>query len=533
MNTVSRRSVLVGGAAAAAGAAAGMPLLGSCSPSPTSRSNLDGSKPNVLVVLVDEMRFPVWFPAQDQLDALLPSIARIRKRAVSFERHYTAANVCTAARGALVTGLYSHQTGCQLVGRSTLSPQFPTWGSMLREHGYQCYWYGKWHLGHTSDTQPQALHAYGFDGGTFPSPDGAAGDGLAHDSQIVDQFVNWFHDNADRTPWCTTVSLVNPHDVMFWPKWQSPQPIPAQLTTLPRNFETPDQMRARGAPRAQLNQIEAMQSWCGTMPYEGPEVALRWAQYRSLYLWLQQQVDAQIGRILDALASRPDIDASTIVLFTADHGEYAGSHGMRAKGSGLYEECIRIPFYLRDPRGTLTPHPGETRDQLTSSVDVAPLMLTIATGNDGWRAEARYQHLAHRVDLAKICRNRHTPGRPWIAHTTDEIGQSHSGDAPGHIVGVRTVDAKAGLYSRWKHGTTQIDPTAEQDHEFYDYTTSDGRLELAAQTGQSRRRLWHQELLLKVLADEVNQPIPDYLKAAQEEGIADLRALIAKGSYLY
>nr|WP_306464770.1 sulfatase-like hydrolase/transferase [Mycobacteroides abscessus] len=488
----------------------------------------------MLVVVVDEMRFPMWFPAWDQLDVLLPNTARIRRTGVSFEHHYTAANVCTAARGALVTGLYSHQTGCQLVSQSTLSPKFPTWGSMLREHGYQCYWYGKWHLGRASDTQPDALHAYGFDGGTFPSPDGAPGDGLAHDGQIADQFVSWFHDNADKRPWCTTVSLVNPHDIMFWPKWPSPQPIPALLTDMPPNFETPDQMRRRGVPKAQLNQIESMQRNSGVMAYSGEERTVQWTQYLNLYLWLQQQVDAQIGKILDALASRPEIDANTVVLFTADHGEYAGSHGMRAKGSGIYEECIRIPLYIRDPRKALTPDPGSVRSQLTSSVDVAPLILTIATGGNQWRTDRRYQHLSTRTDLAEICTDNKAPGRPWIVHTTDEIGGNHGGDTPSHIICLRTVEAKAGLYSRWKLGTTDIDTAAEQDHEFYDYTTNEGRLEIADQTIQNPKAQQLQDLLQnQALPHEVNQPLPNYLKTAQDEGIANLLEVTKNGSHLY
>lgn len=533
MDAIDRRRLLIG-AAAVASAGLGSSALAACSPKPASPPGSGSDKPNILVVIVDEMRFPMWFPAQDQMDALLPNIARIRRNAVSFERHYTAANVCTAARGALVTGLYSHQTGCQLVGRSTLSPKFPNWASMLREHGYKAYWYGKWHLGRVSDTQPDALHAYGFEGGTFPSPDGAPGDGLAHDGQIADQFVNWFHNNTSTAPWCTTVSLVNPHDIMFWPKWQAPIQIPPKFSALPPNWETPDQMRERNKPRAQLNQIQAMQASAGAMPYTGADVTQQWTQYLSLYLWLHQQVDVQIGKVLDALASRPDVDANTIVLFTADHGEYGGSHGMRAKGSGLYEECIRVPFYVRDPSKTLTPDPGGGRSQLSSSVDVAPLLLTIATGGNQWRSDSRYQHLAARADMAKICRERTTAGRPWVAHTTDEIGGNHGGDAPTHIVGVRTPDAKAGLYSHWKPGTTQIDTSAEQDREFYDYNTEDGRLELTAQNRPIAKAQQLQDLLHNaVLPKELNQPLPAYLKAAQDEGIGDLITVTKKGSSLY
>ena len=77
---------------------------------------------------------------------LMPNLARLRSGGVSFASHYTAANDCTPARGTLLTGLYSHQTGCLVTGGSTLAPLFPTWGTMLREHGYATAWFGKWHL---------------------------------------------------------------------------------------------------------------------------------------------------------------------------------------------------------------------------------------------------------------------------------------------------------------------------------------------------------------------------------------------------
>ncbi|EUA42375.1 sulfatase family protein [Mycobacterium xenopi 4042] len=68
-----------------------------------------------------------------------------------------------------------------------------------------------------------------------------------------------------------------------------------------------------------------------------------------MYLWLQQQVDTQIGRVIDKLVAHPEIDRNTVVVFTSDHGEYAGSHGLRGKGAAAYEEAIRVPLYLRDP----------------------------------------------------------------------------------------------------------------------------------------------------------------------------------------
>ncbi|SKV80313.1 Sulfatase family protein [Mycobacteroides abscessus subsp. massiliense] len=131
------------------------------------------------------MRAPQWFPDIQKLTNLLPSLSRLQRESVTFASHYTASNMCTPSRGVMTTGLYSHQTGCLFTGEgpseSSLAPQFPTWGTMLRQQGYRTWWWGKWHLGDWSDTNPEGLDAHGFSGGTFPSPNGAPNQGLQKD----------------------------------------------------------------------------------------------------------------------------------------------------------------------------------------------------------------------------------------------------------------------------------------------------------------------------------------------------------------
>ncbi|MFI1917995.1 sulfatase-like hydrolase/transferase [Nocardia sp. NPDC020380] len=521
-----RRGFLTG-AAASVGAAAAATAVG---PAARARADVNPDQPNILVVIVDEMRAPMWFPDQQVLDQVLPNLARIRHGSVSFEQHYTAANDCTASRGALVTGLYTHQTGCMVVSESTLSPKFPTWGSMLREHGYETTWWGKWHLGHYPDRTPGALDAYGFGGGTYPSPNGAPGQGLQADPRIVDDFVDWFEHDAGTAPWCTTVSLVNPHDIQYWPRWtrrdQDNSGIQRWVDQLPPNFETPEQLAAK--PRLQTALIQVSMAAFGVAPYGTAEAQAAWIDMRNMYLWLQQQVDIQIGRVLDTLNQRPDVAANTVIVFTSDHGDYAGSHGLHGKGGGAYDEAIRVPFYVHDPRGRLSPTDSTSvRKQLTSSVDLTPLLLTIGTGGNDWRSVDRYQHLQGRLDMAALCRNATEPGRPFIAHSTDEATIEEAAilfdhNAPGHVAMVRTADAKFASYSTWVDGQIRIDGGAEQEFELYDYSTGNGRLELdnQAATGNPLRGSM-EGLLNQAIQSELQQPLPGYLKDAQEQGYDD------------
>ncbi|WP_228001663.1 sulfatase-like hydrolase/transferase [Nocardia australiensis] len=526
--SISRRGFLARGAAAATAATAASGAAGAGK----ARADIDPDKPNILVVLVDEMRAPMWFPDQEALDGILPNIARIRCGAVSFDQHYTAANDCTPSRGVLLTGLYSHQTGCMMTSQSTLSPLFPTWGSMIREHGYETTWWGKWHLGHDSDTTPGALADYGFTGGTYPSPNGAPGQGLQMDPTIVDQFIGWFDAEAGRSPWCCTVSLVNPHDIQWWPRWtrrlQAQLDTPRWMNELPANYETLEQLARK--PRLQLALVEASAAAFGLAPYGTPGAEQQWIDMRNLYLWLQQQVDIQIGRVLDALNQRPDVAANTVIVFTSDHGDYAGSHGLHGKGGAAYDEAIRVPLYVHDPRGLLSPTSAtSTRGQLTSSADITPLLLTIAAGGSAWRGDARYAHLADRLDITALCQDSGAPGRPWIVHATDEPTIEEAAvlfnqNAPAHVAAVRTADAKYVSYSHFVNGRIEIDPAQQQEHELYDYAVAGGQLELDNQAAGNADLRAQMEPLLQQAIAELNQPLPPHLRQAQEQGFADYLA---------
>ena len=484
--------------------------------------------PNILIVLVDQMRSPCWWPTAAALPQLLPNLARLRAGAVSFGRHYTAANDCTPSRATLLTGLHAHQTGCLITGRSELDPGFPTFGSMLRDQGYQTWWYGKWHLSHRPTLEP-----WGFSGGTFPSPDGAPGQGHAADPLIAEQFGGWFAEHGADGPWCTTVSFVNPHDISWWYRYTdlvaAEASVPALCTQLPPNFETPAQLHA-SQPGVQRSLQENAARAFGEVPFTGRGARAAWTRMLDTYLQLQRDVDHHLGTVLDVLASAPAVAANTIVIFTSDHGEYAGSHGLRGKGAGVYEEAIRVPLYVRDLRGALAGAPRIERQGLTSSVDVAPLLLTLASGSAAWRSDPSYAHLANRANLAGMLVDPAAPGRQWVLHATDEIATEfapgrYAAEAPLHIIAIRTARAKFALYTDWRAGTMEALPHG-QERELYDYATSGGRLELDNRAGASHLEPGLRQLLEhRAIPDELRAPLPAPLRAAQQNGFARYVAL--------
>jgi arylsulfatase A-like enzyme len=544
--TLIRDGLRAGGAIT--GASAAIDALSASTSQAASRAlvrNRHRAQPNILVIVVDQLRLPRWFGAGvGGTPELPPNIARLRAGGVSFERHYTASNDCTPSRSALLTGLYTHQTGCLITGASTLQPEFATWGTMLREHGYSTYWYGKWHLTSadrywTERTGPRALDRYGFAGGTFPSPNGAPGQGWREDGHIAHQFDEWYRRRATDAPWCTTVSLINPHDIAWWYRLSERTPYeisaPHAVRDLPPNFETPAQLEARNTPLVQRSLQQTTDLSFGRVPYSGSKLLPSWLPFLDLYVKLQMTVDTHVGHVLDTLASRPDVAANTIVVFTSDHGEYGGSHGLRGKGAGLYEEGINVPLIVNDPRGDLTTAPEVPRTQITSSVDVAPLLLTLASGSGAWRDEPRYEQVAGRLDIAAILSDPNANGREHALHATDEVVtefalQPYDAVAPLHITGLISQTSKYGMYAHW-HGDSFEPREDGLQTELYDLTTASGRLETDNLAGRSSAESAVRATLEQAAREEIQAALPARLHEAQRRGRRDYFS-IARGAAL-
>jgi hypothetical protein len=331
---------------------------------------------------------------------------------------------------------------------------------------------------------------------------------------------------------------VNPHDIAWWYVWS--ERVAAEATAasvakgLPPNYETPELLQARNKPRLQRSLQDTAASSFGPVPFSGPQATRLWMEFLDLYMKLQREVDRHVGNVLRVLESRPQVAANTVVLFTSDHGEYGASHGLRGKGAGVYEEAIRVPLIVRDPRGALTRAPDTVRTQLTSSVDIAPLLLTIATGSNEWRREPHYAHIAGRLDLASILSDPAAPGRRYVLHATDEIVtefalEPYAAAAPLHVLGLRTMAAKYATYSNWAAGA--IDPLYDGvESELYDYRTQGGRLEVSNVSGRSSLEDSLRAELARAVTEELRAPLPAHLTAAQRRGMADYHSAAVRSA---
>jgi uncharacterized sulfatase len=108
-------------------------------------------------------------------------------------------------------------------------------------------------------------------------------------------------------------------------------------------------------------------------------------------------------------------------------------------------------------------------------------------------------------------------GRPYVVYTSDETVPRiyNFNNSPGHIIGLRTPDAKLGVYSNWTQATTSIAMDGTMEFEFYDYSTPGGRLELANRKRDPAAAALYSALLGDVLPNELRAPLPASLLGQQ------------------
>ncbi|AXC10627.1 Choline-sulfatase [Acidisarcina polymorpha] len=205
------------------------------------------NQPNILFILVDELRYPSVFPkgitdAAGFFKQFMPHVYDLWQRGVKFDNYHTAANACTPSRGVMITGLYSQQnwllttiisppiiTNPLLYKQPVLNSAYPTYGKLLRKLGYQTPYRGKWHVSlarKPDDMGNNGLEDYGFDYATYPDPtgfnlQGTYGDwqhGYHSDIYTSIQAAEFLSGvKPGDTPFCLTASFVNPHDREFFP----------------------------------------------------------------------------------------------------------------------------------------------------------------------------------------------------------------------------------------------------------------------------------------------------------------------------
>jgi arylsulfatase len=128
-------------------------------------------------------------------------------------------------------------------------------------------------------------------------------------------------------------------------------------------------MDAPGRPQAHGEFLKVWDHVLGHIPLEEE----RWRRFNDFYINSIRTMDFQIANILSELDALGLADR-TIIVFTADHGEMAGAHGLHGKGPFAYEENIHIPLIVRHPEV----QGGQSCRALSSHIDLVPTLLAMA-----------------------------------------------------------------------------------------------------------------------------------------------------------
>jgi len=324
-------------------------------------------RPNVLLVIADQWRMPRWFPEK----AELPGFDRLRREGLTFTNSFVSAVPCSPSRACLFTGLHLTQHGVQnnvnLNMSPSLDPRIPTLGHRFQEAGFRTPYFGKWHLTEPDEYRRAGLTAYGFEAWHGPDHDGTPLDGTQHDPRFARQAIHWLRRHGHEQPWFLTCSMINPHDICYYRRLVVPSLlVPHLADRLPDNFS--DDLATK--PRIQA----LYQKGYGRLMRSTPDQPERfWRRYLDYYYYFQRRVDEELNRLLAAL-DRLKLADNTLVVFTSDHGEMAGSHRLQAKGPFVYQENNNVPLVFRWP-GKIQPG---TCDALTHNPDVYPTLLALA-----------------------------------------------------------------------------------------------------------------------------------------------------------
>jgi arylsulfatase A-like enzyme len=402
MSSISRRDLLKGTASGAVFAWLGSGTTacsssGSSSPAPAGSgpNAADFSGKNILVILTDQERFTMNWPA-DWADKHLPALARLKNHGVTFTNAYTAACECSPSRAVMMTGQFSTTTGVAVTFTDPLPPssKVPSIASLLKDNtSYQPFWKGKWHLSMplsggrdvpsswTSADADALQNDHGF--AAWDQPDSgtaiisATADSLAtagggtgdNDGRYTNDVVDFLTNVAPtlNQPFCLFVSLVNPHDISAFPQafaaaGYDENDFSGLGIALPANMN--DDLSKKPSVQAAFSK-GCLSAFSSDDQRTG---------YVNFYAYLHTIVDARIGAILDALDSA-NLTNETIVIRTADHGELGLSHGMTEKSYTAYEEMTHVPLVVSNP--VLFPS-AQTTNAFYDHQDLLPTILDLA-----------------------------------------------------------------------------------------------------------------------------------------------------------
>lgn len=355
---------------------------------------------NVLVLYADDWRHDTLGCAGNPI-VKTPRLDQLAREGLRFTHNCVTTSICGVSRATLFTGQWMSRHG-NAAFNAFKTPWAETYPGLLRANGYWVGHVGKWHNG-----QFPAEH---FDFGRAYAGKHVIKDRDGSEIHVTKKNENdavaFLNDRPKDKPFCLTLAFFATHAEDGHPKQYLYQPESEALyqdVTIPVPKTATDEHFKRLPPFVGNEKNEGRRRW--HWRFDSPE---KYQQYMKAYYRLATEVDAVCGRMLDELKKQGVLD-QTLIIFTTDNGYFHAEHGLADKWYP-YEESIRVPLIIRDPRMKSEYH-GTTNDEFTLNVDLAPTILAatgiaapprmqgrdisplyLAAHNVEWRQEFFYEH---------------------------------------------------------------------------------------------------------------------------------------------
>lgn len=354
-------------------------------------------RPNILIIHTDEHRIDC-LGAYGNADIKTPHIDGLAADGVRYDNSFCPFPVCTPSRYSLLCGQYVHEHR-GWTNRSTLASYIGTFPKILRTAGYRTKAVGKMHF------TPTYLDV-GFSELLLAEQDGPGRwdddyhrylmrHGLVDHNDIEDQ-LGEYRKYAPKKYWNTCGALVSnlpeKHDSTTWiadkvmdtlESWtdQGDQLLMAGFIRPHHPFNPPSPWHEMYDPE-KLSLLPGWTSKClehdfkfsrGYFPNDKlAEPILK--QVMAYYYSMISQIDHHVGRMTELLRQKGLYD-DTLIIFTADHGDFMGFHHMLLKGNYMYDPVIKVPLIVKWPGNTRA---GTVSKRMVNNIDLAPTICRAA-----------------------------------------------------------------------------------------------------------------------------------------------------------
>jgi len=374
---------------------------------------------NVLFIESDQQR---WDALGIHSDGLVqtPNLDRLAARGVDFANFYSNSPLCCPSRASAYTGRWCHEIGCY--GNSTpFDGRVPTYGNILSDHGMTPHSFGSLDLAPGCEHGFDAVRAGGRgddDPGEFMRAPLSQRVGLYRDIVWTTKILQRDDEGRMQSSGqvCDRIRQCAKKDEPWHVHWTNTLPhppfyVPGRFVEMYDGDRTPLPPLPDGHLEG-IHEAVKQQRYHWRTLERFPDLTVRYN--RTLYYAMTTWMDWMVGQVLDLLAEL-GLENETLIVFTSDHGESLGDHGMWSKGS-FYEGSAHVPCLMAGPGIPV----GSTVTAPASRIDLAPTILE-----------------AHGIDVPDAMRGRSLLG----------VARGDRSDHPGIALGTyHGHDAMTGQY---------------------------------------------------------------------------------------